>query len=170
MHARNEKPDISWRVSLWFTLKIYWVKEWTAVTWYHTVGNGDGFSWYSPAALREMAGTAEPGGKQSPEEDHMHIWKSTQLKYSFLQTILQHNVESWNTFITICAAGRRRQNGDLYEEVKEYFVDKELCREIEKTGNYMKTKEKAWCQLETPIRLSCEYSTVNARFYSFAEP
>ncbi len=30
----------------------------------------------------------------------------------FKQTILQHSVESWNTFITICAANRRRRNGD----------------------------------------------------------
>ena len=33
--------------------------------------------------------------------------------------------------------------GSLYEEVKEYFADKERTREIEKSRNYKKTKEKA---------------------------
>lgn len=39
--------------------------------------------------------------------------------------------------------------GNLYEEVKEYFADEELVREIERTGNYKKTKEKAHSQIET---------------------
>ncbi len=38
--------------------------------------------------------------------------------------------------------------GTLYEEVKEYFADKELCKEIERTGNYKRTKEKAHSQIE----------------------
>ncbi len=38
--------------------------------------------------------------------------------------------------------------GTLYEEVKEYFADKELCKEIERTGNYKRTKEKAHSQKE----------------------
>ena len=40
-----------------------------------------------------------------------------------LKTILQHSVESWNTFITICAASRRRRNGD-YDEKKLSFQRK----------------------------------------------
>jgi len=39
--------------------------------------------------------------------------------------------------------------GTLYEEVKEYFADEELCKEIERTGNYKRTKEKAHSQIET---------------------
>lgn len=39
--------------------------------------------------------------------------------------------------------------GSLYEEVKEYFADEELTREIEKSGNYKKTEEKAHGQIET---------------------
>lgn len=38
--------------------------------------------------------------------------------------------------------------GTLYEEVKEYFADGELVKEIEKTGNYKKTQEKAHSQTE----------------------
>lgn len=38
--------------------------------------------------------------------------------------------------------------GTLYEEVKEYFADEELRKEIEKAGNYKKTREKAHCQIE----------------------
>lgn len=38
--------------------------------------------------------------------------------------------------------------GILYEEVKEYFADDVLCSEIEKTGNYKKTQEKAHSQIE----------------------
>lgn len=39
--------------------------------------------------------------------------------------------------------------GSLYEDVKGYFADGELCREIEEAGNYKKTKEKAHSQIET---------------------
>lgn len=39
--------------------------------------------------------------------------------------------------------------GTLYEDVKEYFADIEICKEIEKSGNYKKTKEKAHGQIET---------------------
>ncbi len=38
--------------------------------------------------------------------------------------------------------------GTLYEEVKEYFADGQLCKEIERAGNYKKTKEKAHGQIE----------------------
>ncbi len=46
--------------------------------------------------------------------------------------------------ITDYVLALKGNQGSLYEEVKEYFADKELTREIEKSGNYKKTKEKAW--------------------------
>lgn len=39
--------------------------------------------------------------------------------------------------------------GSLYEDVKGYFADEELCRGIEEAGNKKKTKEKAHGQIET---------------------
>lgn len=33
--------------------------------------------------------------------------------------------------------------GSLYEDVKGYFAEEELCRKIEEAGNKKKTKEKA---------------------------
>lgn len=36
----------------------------------------------------------------------------------------------------------------LYEEVKMYFEDQELCQEIQKRGNYKRTQEKAHGQIE----------------------
>ena len=41
-----------------------------------------------------------------------------------MQTILQHNVEGCNTFITICAASRRRRNGDFYEIIYSKHEEK----------------------------------------------
>lgn len=38
--------------------------------------------------------------------------------------------------------------GTLHGEVREYFAEEELCRKIEKTGNYKKTREKAHSQIE----------------------
>ena len=37
---------------------------------------------------------------------------------------------------------------NLYQEVKDYFAEKEFCKEIEKTGGYQKTIEKAHGQIE----------------------
>lgn len=48
-----------------------------------------------------------------------------------MQTILQHSVESWNTFITICAANQRRRNGDYYEiNSPTAFGDPEYTRYV----------------------------------------
>lgn len=43
----------------------------------------------------------------------------------------------------------KRNQNSLYEDVQEYFSDKEFEKEIRESGNYKKTQEKAHGQLET---------------------
>lgn len=47
------------------------------------------------------------------------------------------------------ALALKRNQGILYEEVKEYFADEKLRKKIENSGNYQKTCEKAHSQIET---------------------
>lgn len=45
--------------------------------------------------------------------------------------------------------GLKGNQSDLYEDVKTYFADGQLCKEIKDDGNYKKTIEKARSQIET---------------------
>lgn len=61
------------------------------------------------------------------------------------QTKIAEKIRSKRADYVLALKGNQ---GTLYDEVREYFSDKEFEKEIEKAGNYKKTIEKAHNQIE----------------------
>ena len=61
------------------------------------------------------------------------------------QTKIAEKIRSKRADYVLALKGNQ---GSLYEDVKEYFSDMEFQREIQKSGNYKKTSEKAHSQIE----------------------
>ena len=62
------------------------------------------------------------------------------------QTAIAEKIKKKRAEYVLALKGNQR---NLYKDVKDYFAEGEFCKEIEKTGAYKKTIEKAHGQIET---------------------